>query len=155
MKQLNLPQYSFRISGKEGSEMIFDPLRKKWVRLTPEEWVRQNFVRYLIDAGKYPAGLIGIEIMFNFNSLKRRVDILVHNRKGEPIMIVECKSPDVNVADFYENRVFDQAGEYNMRFKLPYVIITNGINHYAFKYDPALNIYEFMMVIPLFEELSQ
>lgn len=155
MKQLNLPQYSFRISGKDGSEMIFDALRKKWVRLTPEEWVRQNFVRYLINEGNYPAGLIGIEIMFNYNSLKRRVDILVHNRKGEPVMIVECKSPDVNVTDFYENRVFDQAGEYNMRFKLPYVIITNGINHYAFKFDPGLNKYEFLMVIPMYDELSK
>jgi hypothetical protein len=154
LKQLNLPSYSFRITGKEGSESIFDPLRKKWVRLTPEEWVRQNFVQYLIHEGKYPAGLIGIEIMFHFNSMKKRVDILVHDRKGKPVMIVECKSPDVNVSDFYEDKVFDQAGEYNMGFKLPYVVITNGIDHYAFRYDPELNRYEYMMVIPLYEDLS-
>lgn len=135
--------------------MIFDPLRRKWVRLTPEEWVRQNFVQYLINEGKYPAGLIGIEIMFHYNSLRRRVDILVHNRMGKPVMIVECKSPDINVTDFYEDRAFDQAGEYNMEFRLPYVVITNGINHYAFKFDPEINKYEYMMVIPFYDELCK
>lgn len=154
MKQLNLPSYSFRIARREVSEMIFDPLRRKWVRLTPEEWVRQNFVQYLIHEGKYPAGLIGIEITFCFNSMKKRVDILVHNRRGEPVMIVECKSPDVNISQFYEDKVYQQAGEYNMGFRLPYVVITNGIDHYAFKFDAGLNKYEYMMVIPLYEELS-
>ncbi|MCX6328686.1 MAG: type I restriction enzyme HsdR N-terminal domain-containing protein [Bacteroidia bacterium] len=80
MKQLNLPEYSFRITGKEGQEKIFDPIRKKFVRLTPEEWVRQNFVRYLIQEGKYPPGIIGIEVMSGYNNLKKRVDILIHNR---------------------------------------------------------------------------
>ena len=110
LKQLNLPQYSFKITGKEGSEMILDPVRRKYVKLTPEEWVRQNFVQYLINEGKYPVGLLGIEIMFRFNKLKRRVDILVHNRSGEPVMIVECKSPDIKIDD----KVFDQIVCYNM-----------------------------------------
>lgn len=153
MKQLNLPQYSLRITGKEGAETIFDPLRKKWVKLTPEEWVRQNFVQYLVNEGKYPQGLIGIEILFKFNSLKKRVDILVHNRKGEPVMIVECKSSDINISDFYEDKVYDQLGEYNMGFGVPYVIVTNGIVHYAFKYSQETKKYEYLLEIPLYADL--
>jgi hypothetical protein len=153
LKQLNLPSYSFRITGKEGSEMIFDPLRKKWVKLTPEEWVRQNFVQYLIHEGRYPAGLIGIEINYYYNTMKKRVDILVHNRNGEPVMIVECKSPDVKISDIYEDKVYDQIGEYNFRYKVPYAIVTNGIFNYAFKFNPEKNQYEHLMDIPLYEDL--
>jgi len=82
LKQLNLPQYSFKIRGTEGNEMILDPIRRKFVKLTPEEWVRQNFIQYLVNEGKYPLGLLGVEVMFSYNKLKRRVDILVHNRSG-------------------------------------------------------------------------
>lgn len=149
MKQLNLPEYSFRISGDEGQEMIFDAIRKKFVRLTPEEWVRQNFVRYLIQEGKYPAGLIGIEVLSGFNDLRKRVDILIHNRQGQPIMIVECKSPDVKIDD----SVFDQIVCYNMGFKVPYIIVTNGIDHYACKIEFEQKKYEFLLAIPLYEDL--
>ncbi len=153
MKQLNLPQYSFRVTGKEGSEMIFDIIRKKWVRLTPEEWVRQNFVRYLIREGGYPPGLIGIEVMFRLNDLKKRTDILVHNRKGEPVLIVECKSPDVPVVE--NEKVREQIGVYNMEFRVPYVLITNGITHYSFRYDAESNNYRYMLVIPLYNDLLE
>jgi hypothetical protein len=153
LKQLNLPQYSFRVTGREGSEMIFDAIRKKWVRLTPEEWVRQNFVRYLIEEGGYPPGLIGIEVMFRLNNLRKRADILVHNRRGEPVMIVECKAPDVPVAE--NEKVREQIGVYNMEFRVPYVMITNGITHYSFRYDADSNKYEYMLVIPLYIDLLQ
>jgi hypothetical protein len=129
--------------------MILDPLRRKYVKLTPEEWVRQNFVQYLISEGKYPAGLIGVEVNFRFNKLHRRVDILVHNRSGEPVMIVECKSPDVKIDD----NVFDQIVCYNMGFKVPFLVVTNGIDHYACKIDVIENKYEFLLVIPLYEDL--
>lgn len=151
MTQLNLPAYSFRISGKEGSEMILDPLRKKYVRLTPEEWVRQNFIQYLINAGGYPPGLMGVEVMFDLNKLKRRVDILVHNRSGKPVMIVECKAPEIKIDD----NVFDQIVVYNLGLKVPYIVVTNGIDHYACKIDFATNKYEFLLVIPLYEDLLQ
>ena len=153
MKELNLPSYSFRITGKEGSEMILDPLRRKYVRLTPEEWVRQNFVQYLIHEGKYPPGLIGIEVLFSYNKMKKRVDILVHDRKGEPVMIVECKSPDTNISDFYEDKVYDQIGEYNFGYKVPYLIVTNGMLNYAFRYSIEVNRYEHLFEIPLYEDL--
>lgn len=130
--------------------MILDPIRRKYVTLTPEEWVRQNFVQYLINEGKYPAGLLGIEVLYRFNKLRRRVDILVHNRAGEPVMIVECKSPDVKIDD----TVFDQIVCYNMKFKVPYIVVTNGIVNYACKVDHEEGKYEFLLVIPLYEDLQ-
>jgi hypothetical protein len=150
LKQLNLPEYSFRIRGDEGSERIFDPVRKKYVRLTPEEWVRQNFVQYLINEGKYPPGLIGIEVMSPFNNLKKRVDVLVHNRAGRPVMIVECKAPEIEIND----EVFDQLVCYNMGFRVPYLILTNGMVHYACIIYYDRNKYDFLEVIPLYEDIS-
>ncbi|MBN1108833.1 MAG: type I restriction enzyme HsdR N-terminal domain-containing protein [Bacteroidales bacterium] len=129
--------------------MIFDPIRKKHVRLTPEEWVRQNFIQYLVNEGGYPPGLIGIEIKSKFNNLNRRVDILVHNRAGQPVMIVECKAPEITLND----KVFDQIVCYNMGFRVPYLIVTNGIDHYACRIDFENNKYEFLLVIPLYEDL--
>jgi len=151
LKQLNLPEYSFRISGEEGSEMIFDAIRRKYVRLTPEEWVRQNFVRYLIEEGKYPPGLIGIEVLSAFNNLKKRVDVLVHDRAGKPVMIIECKAPDVKIDD----EVFDQAVCYNMGFRVPYLVVTNGIDHYACRIDHELKKYDFLNVIPLYDDITK
>jgi len=151
LKELNLPYYSFKITGKEGNEMILDTIRRKYVRLTPEEWVRQNFVQYLINEGKYPPGLIGIEVMFSLNRLKKRVDILIHNRRGEPVMIVECKEPEVKL----EDKVFDQIVVYNMAFKVPYLVVTNGIDHYAFRVNHLENKREYLLAIPLYEDLNQ
>jgi hypothetical protein len=149
LKLLNLPQYSFRISSSEGREMILDPIRRKYVKLTPEEWVRQNFVQYLINEGKYPKGLIGIEVLSGYNNLKKRVDILIHNRQGQPVMIVECKAPEVKIDD----KVFDQIVCYNMGFKVPYIVVTNGIDHYACKINLEEKKYDFLLVIPLYEDL--
>jgi type I site-specific restriction endonuclease len=149
LKELNLPQYSFKITGNEKSEMIFDPIRKKYVKLTDEEWVRQNFLQYLIQKGKYPPGLIKVEGMFKFNNLKRRTDILLHNRRGEPVMIVECKAPDIPVNDI----VFDQIVCYNMEFKVPYIVVTNGLVHYICRVNHEDKTWEFLNVIPLFEDL--
>ncbi|MCX6335446.1 MAG: type I restriction enzyme HsdR N-terminal domain-containing protein, partial [Bacteroidia bacterium] len=114
-----------------------------------EEWVRQNFVQYLIHEGKYPAGLIGIEVMSKYNKLKKRVDILIHDRSGMPVMIVECKSPEIKISD----TVFDQIVCYNMGFRVPYLIVTNGMDHYACRIDIENNKYEFLLVIPLYADL--
>lgn len=130
--------------------MIFDQLRRKWVRLTPEEWVRQNFIQYLINAGGYPPGLIAVEVPFKYNRLKRRADIVVHNRKGRPVMIVECKSCDVEIVD---NEVFDQVNNYNREFDVSYFIVTNGLVHLAFKVNTETRIPEYMEVIPLYTDL--
>jgi len=149
LKQLNLPEYSFKITGKEGNKIILDPIRRRYVKLTPEEWVRQNFIQYLINKGKYPPGLLGIEVMFSFNKLKRRVDILVHNRSGQPVMIVECKAPEVAL----DEKVFEQIATYNMKYKGLYLVVTNGDHHYACKFNHKEMSFEYLMVIPLYEEL--
>jgi len=148
--QLNLPSYSFRIKQHENAELIFDPIRKKYVKLTPEEWVRQNFIQYLVQEGSYPAGLIAVEHRFLQNKLSRRIDILIHNRKGEPVMMVECKSPETAINE----GVFDQIVRYNMELKLPYIVVTNGMVNYACKVDHIGNTFEYLMVIPLYEEIQ-
>jgi hypothetical protein len=129
--------------------MIFDQVRRKFVRLTPEEWVRQNFIQYLVRVGEYPVGLMGIEVAFQINSLKRRVDILVHDREGRPVMIVECKSPEVDLND----PVFEQIATYNMQFRVPYLVVTNGIVHYACRMDFENKRPEYLNVIPQYGEL--
>jgi hypothetical protein len=150
LKQLNLPEYSFKIRVNEnGQEMILDLFRRRYVKLTDEEWVRQNFARYLIDKGKYPLGLMGIEMQFGYNTLKKRTDILVHNRLGKPVMIVECKAPEIKLTE----EVFDQIATYNMKFKVPYLVVTNGMRHYACKFNIDFTSREYLLVIPLYEEL--
>jgi len=129
--------------------MIFDPLRRRFVKLTPEEWVRQNFIQYLIDRGKYPLGLIGVEILYSSNKLKKRTDILVHDRRGKPVMIVECKADDVSLEDI----VFEQIVTYNRKYKVPYLVVTNGMRHYACKFNHDFTDWEYLLVIPLYEEL--
>lgn len=129
--------------------MILDTIRRKYVRLTPEEWVRQNFIRYLVNEGKYPPGLMGIEVNFLLNKLRRRADILVYSRTGKPIMIVECKETEVKIDD----KVFDQIVAYNIGLKVPYIVVTNGIVHYACRVRTDQPGYDFINVIPLYEEL--
>jgi hypothetical protein len=149
LKQLNLPEYSFKIRGKEGEEMILDPLRRRFVKLTREEWVRQHFIQYLINKGKYPPGLMGIEIQHGHNRLKKRIDILVHNRSGDPVMIVECKAPEVDLDD----KVFEQIVTYNRKYHVPYLVVTNGLHHWACKFNDDFTHWDYLLVIPLYEEL--
>lgn len=119
------------------------------MKLTPEEWVRQNFIQYLINVGKYPPGLLGIEVPFRLNKMKKRADILIHNRSGEPVMIVECKRPEIKIID----KIFDQILDYNMEYKVTYLVVTNGMEHSACKIDHNLKKHEFLFVIPLYEDL--
>lgn len=149
MKELSLPSYSFKITGEPGREMIFDQLRRKYVRLTPEEWVRQNFIQYLIQEGNYPPGLIGVEMAITVNRMKRRVDIMVHNRQGRPVMVVECKSPDIAL----DEKVSDQVVAYNSNLNVQYIVITNGIVHYACRIGSEPNDHQYLMVIPQYDEL--
>jgi hypothetical protein len=129
--------------------MILDTLRRKFVKLTPEEWVRQNFIQYLINEGKYPPGLMGVEILFKYNKLKKRTDILVHDRLGKPVMIVECKAHDVPLLE----NVFEQIVTYNINYKVPYLVVTNGMTHYACKFNDDFTGWEYLLVIPLYEEV--
>jgi hypothetical protein len=149
MDKLNLPEYSFKISVVDGQNRIFDPLRKKMVVLTPEEWVRQNFIQFLVVEKFYPVSLIKVEMGFRLNKRLRRSDILVHNRKGEPLLIVECKAPSVKISQ----RVFDQIARYNMSLKVEYLLVTNGMDHYCCQIDHESKTYHFLKDIPDYKDI--
>jgi hypothetical protein len=129
--------------------MIFDPIRRRYVKLTPEEWVRQHFINYLVVYGKYPAGLIGVEVPFKMNQLSKRLDLLVHDRSGNPLMIVECKEPDTKL----DGKVFDQIAVYNIQYRVPYLIVTNGIQNYACRMNFENKSREDLEIIPQYDEL--
>ncbi len=150
MKKLNLPEYNFRIQKSEKGLRIFDPLRKKFVSLTPEEWVRQNFISYLIEEKKYPASLIAIETGLTYNRLKKRSDILIYDRKGNAWMIIECKKPDIKITQ----ETFNQVAVYNMSntTKTQYLAVTNGLKHYCCKMNDAGSRFDFLKTFPEFPE---
>jgi hypothetical protein len=146
MQKLNLPEYSFKIQTGKGKDQIFDPIRKKYVVLTPEEWVRQNFIRYLIHDKKYPSSLMAIEKQLLVNNQPRRYDLVIYNRKGHPNIIVEFKAPSVKIAQ----DTFDQAVRYNMALKVKYIVVSNGMQHFACEIDYEKNSYSFLKAIPGF-----
>ena len=149
METLNLPTYSFSVKSEEGRSYIFDVFRKKYVLLTPEEWVRQHFLQYLVQDKGFPASLIAVEQEFHFNRMKKRTDILAYNRQGEAVLLVECKSPTVPVT----RDVFDQIGLYNLTYKVPWLVVTNGMKHYCCRFDEANGEYSFTDRIPDWNEI--
>jgi len=122
MVVINYPEPVFRVRKQNGTEEVFDPLRKKWIVLTPEEWVRLNFIQFLLEVKKYPVSLIAIEKEIKLGELKKRFDILVYNSKHEPWLMVECKAMDVQLNE----GVLQQLLRYNMGLQVPFIIITNG-----------------------------
>lgn len=144
--KLNLPNYHFKIIKKEEKYYIFDEIRKKNIFLTPEEWVRQHFVQYLIIEKKYPKSLIALEKEIKVNNLKKRFDILIFNKKGAHDIIVECKSPKVKISQ----ETFDQIARYNLQLKAAYLIVTNGLEHYYCKMDYEKQCYVFLEDVPDF-----
>ncbi|MFT3737741.1 MAG: type I restriction enzyme HsdR N-terminal domain-containing protein [Breznakibacter sp.] len=149
MQPLNLPRFPFRTRTSAGKPQIFDDTRKKFVALTPEEWVRQHFVKFLQIGYKFPPSLMAIEMPVEINGLKQRADIVVYNRNGQPMVIVECKAPNVPVT----NHIFDQAARYNLKLKVDYLMITNGLVHYCAKLDHQNGTYRLLNVLPMFESL--
>lgn len=126
MQPLNLPTYNYNIKNKENKQLIFDIIRKKYVVLTPEEWVRQHYVNYLVHHKNYPISLIAVEKQLVVNNLKKRFDILVFNTNGTPEIIIECKAPNVHI----QQDTFDQIARYNMALNSNYLVVTNGLSHY-------------------------
>lgn len=147
MQELNLPQYQFNIKIDENRRLIFDEIRKKFIVLSPEEWVRQNIIKYLISEKKYPASLIAIETGLKYNQLQKRLDILVYDKQANPYLIVECKAPEVKISQ----DTFDQVARYNMAFKAKYLLVTNGLNHFCCLMDYTTNSYTFLEQLPYFE----
>ncbi len=127
MQTLTFPAFDYRIKKQNGMAMIFDIIRKKYVALTPEEWVRQHLVHYLVEEKRYPRTLIAVEKEIHLYGLKRRFDVVCYDRQSEPYLIVECKAPAVALSQ----AVFDQVFRYNLVMAAPYVAITNGVTHYC------------------------
>lgn len=144
MQQLNLPTYQFKIKSSENKQLIFDKIRKKYVVLTPEEWVRQNFVEYLLIEKKYPISLIAVEKQVVVNKLKKRFDILVFDKQGNHHIIVECKSPKIKITQ----DTFDQIARYNLRLDAHYLLVTNGLEHFYCTLDSEKEQYTFLKEIP-------
>ena len=147
--RLNLPPKKLKLRQLNEKLEVFDVLRKKWLVLTPEEGVRQRFIHYMMDEKKYPAGLIAVEYSLKVNSLKRRADVVVFNRFGHPLLLVECKAPSVKI----DQKVFDQIARYNLSMKVDYLIVTNGLDHYCCQLDFQNQSYHFLQDIPLYEQI--
>ncbi len=144
MQNLNLPHYNFNIKETGNKRAIFDPFRKKFVALTPEEWVRQNFLQYMVQTLGFPQGLISVEKKLVINNMQRRYDILAYNNYAQPVLIVECKSPMVKLTQ----ATFNQVAAYNMNINVNYLIITNGIQHIACYLNHTNNTYSFLDTLP-------
>ncbi|MFT5257960.1 MAG: hypothetical protein ACI8VJ_001068 [Polaribacter sp.] len=147
MQKLNLPNYKFRLKSSENKTLIFDNLRKKYMVLTPEEWVRQHFVQFLIEEKKYPASLIALEKQLTLNNRKKRTDILVFNKEGNHDIIVECKAPQIKITQ----ATFDQIARYNLKLQANFLIVTNGLDHFYCKMDFENETYIFLKDIPDYE----
>lgn len=146
MQKLNLPAYQFSIKTLNLKYYIFDFIRKRYVLLTPEEWVRQNFIRYLTTEKKYPSSLMAVERQIEINGKLFRFDLLIYNKKGDPLLIAEFKAPEVTV----NQKVFDQVVRYNMALKVKLVIISNGMQHYVCQVDYITNSYKFLQEVPFY-----
>ncbi len=149
MYSLNLPSYDTKIRKKGSIVEIYDTLRHKYVTLTPEEWVRQHFVNWLVSDKKYPSTLMANETSIKLNSMSRRCDTVVYNQHLEPLMIIEYKESNIPVTQ----RVFDQAVSYNTVLKVKYIVVSNGISHYCCKMDYEKQTYDFLTDIPNYADL--
>ena len=151
LPKLNFPEYSFSVRQSDGKAEIFDIARKKYVALTPEEWVRQHVVHYLHHTLEYPIELIQVEGSITFNKMPKRCDIVVYNASMKPLLLVECKKPEVQL----QQKTFDQAMIYNMVLNVPYILITNGLQNAFFSYDKTACQVVFHNGIPDWETLQK
>ena len=149
MFRLNLPQYEIKIGEKDGKRTIFDFLRRKYVALTPEEWVRQHFTHYLVEQKGYPKGLLGNEIELRIGEKRLRCDSILYNKVAQPQMIIEYKAPHVPVSQ----HTFDQISAYNLLLKVDYLIVSNGLEHYCCRMDYEHQGYVFLKEVPDYEKL--
>jgi hypothetical protein len=149
--ELNLPPFDAMIKSVEGVMSVFDVLRKKYVALTPEEWVRQSFVHYLLATKGYRKELMNNEVQLNLNGMSRRCDTVVWDMSLRPAAIVEYKAPDVEITQ----KVFDQIQRYNQVLQVKYLIVTNGMNHYCCRVDYVGRTCEFLSEIPDWTVLNQ
>ncbi|MCL9770334.1 type I restriction enzyme HsdR N-terminal domain-containing protein [Flavobacterium sp. HXWNR69] len=144
MQKLNFPTYSFRFKNSENKVSIFDEIRKKFILLTPEEWVRQHVVQFLLQDKKYPKSYINVEKLIKINDLSKRYDSVVFQPNGEIFLLIECKAPEVSISQ----QTFDQIARYNLVLKAKYLMVTNGLNHYFCQMDFENEKYVFLRELP-------
>jgi hypothetical protein len=144
VQDLNFPKFDYRFKSTENKVSIFDIIRKKFVVLQPEEWVRQHCVHYLISNKNYPKSLINVEKELTINSLKKRYDIVIFNPDGSIFLMIECKAPKITI----NQTTFDQIARYNLKLNATFLMVTNGINHYYCQMDMRKEQYTFLQDIP-------
>ena len=144
LPQLNLPIAALKTKLVEGTTQVFDQVRKKYLVLTPEEWVRQHFIHYLNQERNYPLGLMGVEKMVKYNGMQTRADIVLYAADGKPNMIVECKASNVKITQ----DAFNQIAKYNFKLQVPFLVVTNGIQHFCCQMDYETNGVKFLEEIP-------
>ena len=149
MQHLSLPDHGVKLKHDADGAKVFDPVRRKWVVLTPEEWVRQHFLQHLVNDLGCPLSLIAVEKSITLNGMSKRADLVVHGNSGEPIALVECKAPEVKVVQ----AVFDQAARYNIVFKVKWLLVTNGLEHYCCAIDHQQGSVRFLPRLPQYAEL--
>lgn len=150
MIKLNLPPYPARVTEDQGKAKILDVLRRRYVALTPEEWVRQHFVHYLIEHKGYPAALMANEMSLSIGNKKLRADSVLYNRHLQPRMIMEYKAPTVEITQ----KVFEQIAAYNLLLHVDYLVVSNGLQHYCCRIDYDKRTYDFLHDIPTYESIA-
>ncbi len=153
LPRLNFPDYEFKLqrsSDERQSLKIFDIIRKKYVSLTPEEWVRQHLLHFLVNERKFPQSLVSVEKKLLINNLEKRTDVVIYSSSLKPVLLAECKSPKVPLTQ----AVFDQAARYNMTLNVGYFLITNGLESFICRIDHANQSYSFLQEIPTYEEMK-
>jgi len=151
MQKLNFPTFTFRFKNSENKVAIFDEIRKKFMILTPEEWVRQHVVQFLLQVKNYPKSYINAEKLIKINDLNKRYDIVVYQPNGELFLLIECKAPEVKISQ----QTFDQIARYNLVLKAKYLMVTNGLNHYFCQMDFENEKYVFLKELPQFETTNK
>ena len=147
MQNLNLPAFDYQLKSNENKTLIFDIIRKKYVVLTPEEWVRQHFVNFLISIKNYPVSLVAIEKQIHLNKVTKRFDILIFSNSGKPHILIECKATNVQIGQ----NTFDQIARYNSEIDAEFLIVTNGLDHFCCQMDFDSKKYIFLNSIPDFQ----
>lgn len=150
MQKLNFPTYSFRFKNSENKIAVFDEIRKKFIHFTPEEWVRQHVIQFLIHEKKYPKSLINVEKVLTVNDLKKRYDIVIYNPDGTILVLIECKAPNVKISQ----EVFDQIARYNLTLNAEFLMVSNGMNHYFCQMDFDNEKYNFLPDLPTYNSIK-
>lgn len=151
MQPLNFPTLNIQMRNNGQRQEIWDNVRKKWLLLTPEEWVRQHLIQYLHTDKGFPLSLMAVEKTIDLYGMKKRYDLVIYNNNGTPMLLAECKAPEVTISQ----AVFEQAARYNITMKVPYLLITNGLSHYCCSIDLEKGTSQFLQDIPSKQSISK